>query len=236
MKQLSKYKEIEQNIEAKILRGEYPKQGMIPTENELAASYNCSRATVRQALGNLVAKGLVERTPGKGTFVSGFERIQHDNEVESFTKEMQRLGKSASTELLEFQLKEATPLISQKVAVEENAMVYYFERLRKADEVPVTLEQTYLSVAQFPDLTVNTLVTSKYEFIETSLGMEIDYVEQKLFPILANTHISQILGVQIGEPVIQIDSTTYLENGQIIDFTRLFTNPNYMQLNIIRKK
>jgi GntR family transcriptional regulator len=49
--------------------GAYPAGSALPTEDRLAAEFGVSKATVRQAVGALVDRGLVVRRQGKGTFV-----------------------------------------------------------------------------------------------------------------------------------------------------------------------
>jgi GntR family transcriptional regulator len=49
--------------------------GRLPTESEIAQMFNVSRTTVRSAVGALVARGLVVRRQGAGTFVSQASRI-----------------------------------------------------------------------------------------------------------------------------------------------------------------
>ncbi len=48
--------------------GQFPSDGRLPTERELAAELGCGRRTVRRALETLQAEGLVWRKQGKGTF------------------------------------------------------------------------------------------------------------------------------------------------------------------------
>lgn len=53
----------------RILNGSLPAGARLPTELEIAQQYNISRGTVRQAMSVLVQEGLLERLPGRGTFV-----------------------------------------------------------------------------------------------------------------------------------------------------------------------
>lgn len=62
------YKRIERDISEKISSGYYSVGNSLPTEQELGKQYGVSRVTVRKALDNLVAKDLLIRTPGVGTF------------------------------------------------------------------------------------------------------------------------------------------------------------------------
>lgn len=54
-------------LERILLQGAVPAGGRLPGERELAAQLGVSRASVREAMHELVLKGLVERRPGRGT-------------------------------------------------------------------------------------------------------------------------------------------------------------------------
>jgi DNA-binding FadR family transcriptional regulator len=48
----------------------------LPSENELSEALAVSRNIIREALTTLVAEGIIVKQPGKGTFVSEFDREQ----------------------------------------------------------------------------------------------------------------------------------------------------------------
>jgi len=52
-----------------ILSGEAPPGSRLPSESEFQRDLKISRSTIRQALSNAEAEGLIERVPGKGSFV-----------------------------------------------------------------------------------------------------------------------------------------------------------------------
>ncbi len=56
-------------LERMLLQGEVPAGARLPAERELAAQLGVSRASVREAMHELLLKGLVERRPGRGTVV-----------------------------------------------------------------------------------------------------------------------------------------------------------------------
>jgi GntR family transcriptional regulator, arabinose operon transcriptional repressor len=68
------YKKIESYILDQILIENWKPLSRIPSENELAEQFNVSRITVKNALSELVDRGVVYRQQGKGTFVSDIRR------------------------------------------------------------------------------------------------------------------------------------------------------------------
>lgn len=62
--------EITEQLESMILDGSLLSGQQLPPERELALQFDVSRPSLREAIGNLQARGLVERKQGGGTFVS----------------------------------------------------------------------------------------------------------------------------------------------------------------------
>lgn len=70
LKRPSKCEELQKLLREKIMNGEIPPGGTFPSQNELAAAYEVSHITVREAVGMLAHEGLLKRIQGKGTFVT----------------------------------------------------------------------------------------------------------------------------------------------------------------------
>ncbi|MFA9381447.1 MAG: GntR family transcriptional regulator [Acetanaerobacterium sp.] len=71
MREIPKYKALAAFLKTEIENGHYNYGDRLPSENELAQTYNMSRETVRQAISRLSVDGLIERRRGSGTYVSG---------------------------------------------------------------------------------------------------------------------------------------------------------------------
>lgn len=64
-----RYARIQKTLEARLIEGAYPVGSIMPTEVELAAEFNTSRFTIREALRHLREHGYIERRQGSGTRV-----------------------------------------------------------------------------------------------------------------------------------------------------------------------
>lgn len=233
---VAQYKQIERDILDRISTGYYKKNDMIPTELELASTYNVSRVTVRRATDNLVAQKILYRVAGAGTFVAQNTPIQKIATLMSFTEEMNELGLKASTKVNAFMVKEADSKIASILGINENDMVYFIERSRYANNELYVFEKTYMSVKDNPDISIKILEGSKYEYVEKIRGVKIDYSYHQTSPILPNKKLSEIFQIDETVPIIKIANTTYLEDGSVLDFTELFLNSPKYQLNYIRKR
>ena len=67
------YKQVISQIEQKIISGEYAPGAQLPSMNELAASLDISKETIKKAYVILRDKGLLEPRQGKGFYVRGLE-------------------------------------------------------------------------------------------------------------------------------------------------------------------
>lgn len=66
---MNRYEEIAQSLRAQIRNRTYRPGQKLPSEAELCREFSASRLSVRGALGQLAAQGLIETRRGKGSFV-----------------------------------------------------------------------------------------------------------------------------------------------------------------------
>jgi GntR family transcriptional regulator len=112
----------------------------LPTEAELCARFNVSRMTVRQAVQELSISGLVDRQRGRGTFVAARPMHRRPGVFLSFTEEMARRGKSATSRLVSACIDSARPEELVDLRLADGAEVVRVERVRLADGVPIAFE------------------------------------------------------------------------------------------------
>src|SRR6266699_3597029 len=109
------YYQLKEVLKQQIRAGHLAPHTAIPSEPELVSSYHVSRATVRQALTELVHEGLLYREHGKGTFVCEPRVQQTLSELSSFSEEIRRRGKRPGGILLLNELVRGTQAIRQRL-------------------------------------------------------------------------------------------------------------------------
>src|SRR3954454_20485478 len=132
-----------------------------PSERELVQHFGVARMTVRQALDALVAEGLLERVPGRGTFVAR-AKIDVQARLSSYTEEMGRRGMKPDSRTLLARMESAGPGVARALEIDEGDKVVHWQRLRLADGTPMCIEDAYLSDSTVPRFLDGTLPESLY--------------------------------------------------------------------------
>jgi len=173
----------------------------IPAERTLMTTYGVSRATVREAIRQLVDEGVLYRIQGKGTFVTG-DRVQSDLHLASFTEDMRRRGLVTATILVSIALVDAPLEVRAALGLASGDQVHQVERLRLAGGIPMAFERGYYPAALTPGLDGRDLTRSLYATLATEYGLRIDRAEQTAWAEPADAALAEPLGIPAGAPVL----------------------------------
>ena len=213
------YRQIAEAFEQKIRSGELDVDDVLPTEQSLQDMYNVSRVTVRKAIEQLEKQGLVQRIKGSGTYVK-YNPAKYDSfQLKGFDENITAQGRTAGTKVIHFQLEPAPSAIAEHLKIEAGTMIFSIIRIRTIDDEPEILEQSYMPLSLFPDLSVEVMQTSKYHYIEKQKGYQISHSRQDLKPVLATDVIAKHLNIKTNHPVIRQRSTSELINGEIFEYS-----------------
>jgi GntR family transcriptional regulator len=206
----------------------------LPPESALMDRYHVSRITVRQALSQLQAEGLVFKVPGKGTFVSPEKVFQEIGRLEGFAEAMGKQGHGISNRVLSHKVIRCGPLVSQRLDVPADSYVTEIRRVRFLDERPVSLDITYLSVETGEFLRGTDALEQRdiFSILEEDLNIRLSYADLKIEAISPDRETQQILDIADGRPMLKIERLTHDANGQAVDFEFLYVRTDYLQYGL----
>ncbi len=175
----------------------------LPTERELAARYNVSRATVRQALWGLEESGAVYRVQGAGTFVAD-KTVSKSLSMTSFSEDMAARGLRPGSRVVAADEIPATEAVAESLRITVGEPVARVVRLRLANDLPMCLETVYLPADRVPGLLNHDLTGSLYEVLAEHHGIRLVRAHQVVTAIAVDGADAALLGVAPGTPALQI--------------------------------
>jgi GntR family transcriptional regulator len=167
--------------------------GKMPTEPELANHFQVSRGTIRQALGELAAAGLIETRGRSGTYVRRLPLLAFNVDSENPNRRdeqgtsdawdavVKKSGRTPSHDF-SFRIEPASAEVAGRMEIEQGELVVVREMLRFVDDVPWIDQQSYypyklaqecgLDVPQnVPEGTVRRM--AKFGYAEDHLAHEV---------------------------------------------------------------
>ncbi|NSW91939.1 MAG: GntR family transcriptional regulator [Firmicutes bacterium] len=204
------YCQLKNLILKKIQDGEFPPGSLIPSERDLGEKLNISRMTVRQALNQLVAEGVLYREKGKGTFVSKV-KIEQRN-IMSFSEIVRKKGLVPTTKVLHFIKQEAGGEIGGILGLDDREMIYVVKRLRLASNIPVGIEEDFIPEKYCPDLEKYDLTASLYKLIKEEYGYAISYMDNVIEASKPSREEKELLNMPANVPVLKITSVNFVES------------------------
>jgi GntR family phosphonate transport system transcriptional regulator len=142
---------IADDFEQMILVGKYDNAERLPAESEIAARYGVNRHTVRRAMAELAARGLVRTERGSGTFVKTDKLDYRIGQRTRFSEIIAAAGHEAEGRLQGHRLEPASDEIAMRLGLKPGDDVVRLEIVRAADRVPISVATTWLDGQRFCD-------------------------------------------------------------------------------------
>lgn len=219
------YIQIRDYIINNINSGKLKSGSKIETETELMSKFNVSRMTANKAVSLLSNEGIVERIPGRGTFVkSKMNRASYVNlVVDSMTDYILSLNKKPGAILLDFTIFKAkqNQEIKDILSLSDDDYVYYFARVRTADNEPVVYATSYVSAKHVPPLSEEVLKGSFYKYLKEN-GINKSGYKSTVEAISANSKIAKLLNIKKGDPVLYNEGLLYIKDRIPTEYSEIY--------------
>ena len=220
------YRQLEALLREQIERGELKAGERIPSEVQLCERWGISRITTRQALAELERDGLLERVPGKGTFVRRPQgQVTRLTRLSGFGEDMVALGLEPGYETLKASREPVPEEILGRLQI-TGAKAYVIERTLLADGEPIGIHTSYLPLWLLGQATEGSLSRealtrgSLYRAIE-STGVKLQRADEIVEPAIAGEEEARRLGVKEGELVLKVRRTVYDSGERPVEYVIL---------------
>ncbi|MEU5683967.1 MULTISPECIES: GntR family transcriptional regulator [Streptomyces] len=192
----------------------------VPPERTLAAEFDTSRTTVRQALQELVVEGRLERIQGKGTFVAK-PKVSQALQLTSYTEDMRAQGLEPTSQLLDIGYITADDRLADLLDITAGGRVLRIERLRLANGEAMAIETTHLSAKRFPALRRSLVkYTSLYTALAEVYDVHLAEAEETIETSLATPREAGLLGTDVGLPMLLLSRHSLDGDGQPVEWVR----------------
>lgn len=214
-----RYLKLKRMIEEAIRSGALRPGEALPAEREIALRTELSRVTVRKAVQDLVRDGLLFQRHGSGTFVAPrVGRVEQSlSNLTSFTEDMASRGIAVRSVWLDRGVYAPSPEEFVILGLSSSERVARVARLRIGNDEPLAIERASLSTGALPDPAA--VDTSLYAALERT-GMRPVRAIQRISAALLGERDAGLLGVAAGSASLNIERTSYLATGKVVEFTR----------------
>ena len=230
------YRQIADALREKISAGELKPGDALPTESSLQEAFNVSRVTVRQALKLLTEEQIVESIQGSGTYVKE-ERVNYDiYQLTGFYEKLADRNVDTHSEVSIFEVLKADAKLAEKLNLSHDDKVWHVKRVRVIKQKPVNLEETWMPLAMFPDLTWEVMENSKYHYVEQIKKLVIDRSEQELVPIMPSEEAIAALSLDPAKPILEKVSRGFLKDGRVFEYSRNVFNTDDYKFTLVARR
>ncbi|MCE5280692.1 MAG: GntR family transcriptional regulator, partial [Deltaproteobacteria bacterium] len=195
---IPKYLQISTWIRELIQSGRYEKGAYLPSEVELARICEVNRNTLRQAISELTAAGILKKEKGLGTYVCTDVPIDIKHRlksISSFSDDLRELGIREKTRIIRKGGEEANERVAAKLLLGANGKVVAIRRLRTGDRLPFIYEESYLPYVKFRKILEMDLTGSMYQLINEAFNVTLARSEQTIRAVNLKGRIASYLNV-----------------------------------------
>lgn len=235
----SKYEVIYLKLKQRMETLEYEYQDFLPSENTLVQEFDCSRNTVRRAIAALAADGYVQSLHGKGVRII-YQPNQHSqfllNGIESFSEACKRNSIPQHTKVILFSEQVVDKKISQKTGMEEGESIYYIQRVRYLNGVPLIIDHNYFRKEVACGLTKEIAEQSIYDYLENRLGVTIT-TTKRVITVERTTETDEAnLELHGCNCVAVVSGRTYNADGVMFEYTQSRHSPSQFEFHEVAQR
>ncbi len=216
------YLRIRDHFASLIEAGTLAPRSKLPPERAVGDAFGITRMTIRQALFQLEAEGLIYRLNRRGWFVSP-PRLRYDPTANlSFTENAVAQGRVPGVTVLSSEQVLSSAWDREHLGVAANAPVFLIRRIRSIDDRAVLVEHLHLDASRCPGLLDEPLNRSMTEILADRYGIFFGRRRIHMRPTALDQAHAQTLNVAAGTPSLYVTRAIYDQFGSVVQVDQEF--------------
>ena len=221
---MPRYYQIKQVIKKWIVDNEIGIGEKIPSENELAARFEVSRLTVRQALSQLIQEGFLISKRGDGTYVTDNAKLikSYNLEFSGFMDDLFYQISRSKTKHVEIKREKLSKPIREKLELADSENeILQIKRVRFIDDNSFAHTVNYLPVDIGKRITKKDLLKKPLlQIIEHDLGIPFTEAFQTIEASFADHELAKKLDVPPGSPILFVERIMYTRRRKPVELVQ----------------
>ncbi len=216
-----------------ITTGAWPSGHKLTAEADLADELGLARGTVRRAIEDLIAEGLLQRTHGRGTFVAPPPVDQPLAErFVTYSEALIAQGIAFTTDVLDARTVEATPAIAAKMACPAGTELFSLRRVRRIADSPVTLLHNVVVAEHCPGIEAYDFTHLRlFQVLEENYGLRLQRGRRVFQALNADLDTAECLDIDPGTAVMHLAQTTFLSDGRTVEYSEVWLRGSTFRLS-----
>lgn len=214
------YHQVAGILRQRIEEGVYPAGVRLNSEDELAVEFDVSRATVRQAMGELATEGLVVRRRGRGTFVEDTGRPVLKQRFRGSLSDLIAESGGTTTRDVTVTHDSAFPAYIGEALRLPDCRGTVARRTRMMDGQPFALTITYLPPDLGKTLTPAGLRRKALMELLMDSGISLSSASQSIRAQLADLDVCSQIEVELGAAVLFVERIVHDTAGRPVEYVR----------------
>ncbi|MBC7375277.1 MAG: GntR family transcriptional regulator [Frankiales bacterium] len=203
------------DLRTRLAEGEFASE--FPGELALVEQYAVSRHTVREALRQLRAEGLVTAARGRRPRLAPVEVEQPLGALASLFATVQARGLEQRSLVRALDIR-ADGVVAARLGLEESTPLVYLERLRLAGPEPLALDRVWLpALVAEPLLRADFTHTALYDELSQHCGVRLTGGRERVRAVLASRGERELLHLPAGAALLLVERTGCL-HGRPLEF------------------
>lgn len=189
----------------------------VPGELHLVKEFGVARVTVRRALEQLVADGLIERSAGRGTVAlerpvggpPGGARRPQRAQLTGLLENIVNMGLRTTVKVERCEVLPASERVAQQLGIETGSPVQKAVRVRSTREGPLSHITTHVPQAFAHGFGRRELARKPILVLLEESGVEIGRATQSISARLADATVARLLGVEVGSALLAVQRLVF---------------------------